>query len=170
MTAPASKNALTAALRELDRPIGAVYGKSEDWMLGGTIHLCVCGAPCFGQPCETCGYYPMGQDDREYERCALKATREGWVKSVTVAGNIAIWWLRNTKMKTVAYRDNPTYKEAVEAAIEKAKTMEWPSPERIWDGFETKRAEERKTIQGHLDSIEAKRRAREEAARRASMD
>lgn len=166
--APASNKALTAALKELDRPIAALYGKTEDWMLGGTLHICVCGAPTFQQPCETCGYYPYGDDRKEYARCAGKATKEGFIRAVEAAGNIAAYWLRNKK-QTCAYRDNPTYKALVDEAIEKTKTMPWPAPERLWNAFEGKRKEGAARLQAFQAEEARKVAAREAAIRRAQL-
>lgn len=103
-----------------------------------SVSRCLCGAPTTQQPCETCGFYPYGDDPQERKRVKDTATRERFVRSVKRSGGLGPWWLIHGYKQTVAYQNNYNFKDRVDRLIEAAKTMPWPDPGELWDEMATK--------------------------------
>jgi hypothetical protein len=106
-----------AAIRALDGPEGITRN----------FHLSPCGGcgqPVWQQPCPLCGYYPMGSDPRERERCQkMDVTRDDWLRYAKRAGDVAQWYLEGFT-RTVAWsKCEPGFRDKVCALIEQAKDL-----------------------------------------------
>lgn len=97
-----------------------------------------CGCPSFGQPCAVCDYYPMGASDPFHD--GKQRTLKDFKKAVAASGpggtgNIASWYYSDRR-KTVAYKEKPEFREAVDRLIEKSLKPEFaarlPAPEDVW--------------------------------------
>jgi len=88
-----------------------------------------CGQPSFQQPCPLCGYYPMGNDPAERERCS-GPTREDWLRMVR--GNVALWYVSRGR-RTLSWKTDSMFRESIERLEDEARAMKQPSPEEIYD-------------------------------------
>jgi hypothetical protein len=128
---------------EADEPLTQTVALVCD--LGGELsqyfHLtpCACGQPVWQQPCPLCGYYPMGNDPQERERCAsMGLTREHWLAAVARHGNIGAWYFASYKT-TVAWKDLE-FRTKILEIIERSRKMVWPDPEAVYEAATRKGA------------------------------
>lgn len=102
------------------------------------LHLAACGGcggPSFQQPCPLCGFYPMGADKGRWH--PETSSRRFFCDKVAGsapqgAGNLATWVLSASR-KTVAYAQNPRFREQLDAALADAVLLDMPDPGVVHD-------------------------------------
>lgn len=102
------------------------------------LHLSACGGcggPSFQQPCALCSFYPMGSDKGQWHPHA--ASREFFCEKVAASapagtGNLATWVLAEKK-RTVAYRDDASFRRRLDETLAVAAGMDLPSPGSVFD-------------------------------------
>lgn len=105
-----------------------------------------CGGPSFMQPCPNCGAYPDLSEPSsvtESRRAAAMASgagsRDAFARRVEREGGIGAWYFASFR-RTVAYQGsgrfeqpNPIFRADIDGLVERARQVEWPSAEEIWD-------------------------------------
>ena len=124
------------AVFEAVEGIARLYERSM--LTRSPLHLAACGGcggPTFQQPCPLCSYYPMGSDKGHWHPHA--ATREFFCEKVAASapdgtGNLATWVL-GQKKRTVAYKEDASFKVRLEDALSFAIGMATPEPGLVFD-------------------------------------
>lgn len=124
------------AVFEAVEGIARLYERSM--LTRSPLHLSACGGcggPSFQQPCPLCSFYPMGNDKGQWH--PHTASREYFCEKVAGCapagtGNLATWVLAEKK-RTVAYRDDPSFRRRLDETLAVAAGMDLPPPGKVFD-------------------------------------